>query len=48
MMTPHEGGSATRLGTLDTPANCWIFDESRRILWVGFAMGGPVRITLVK
>jgi hypothetical protein len=35
---------------LDSPTlgDSWIFDDSRRVLWVGLRTGGPVRIALVE
>jgi hypothetical protein len=49
LLTLHGGSSATCLGTLDTSiANRWVFDESRRVLWVGLDSGGPFRIALIE
>jgi WD40 repeat protein len=49
MLTPQGGGSATCLVFLDTRVdNAWVFDDSRRVLWVGLYSGGPFRIALVE
>jgi hypothetical protein len=48
LLTPQGGGSATRLGTLDTlVGKDWVFYESRRVFWVGLGYGGPFRIALI-
>jgi WD40 repeat protein len=48
-LTPQDGGSASRLGTLDACVeDRWVFDASRRVLWIGLATGGPVRIALIE
>jgi hypothetical protein len=49
LLTPYDGGSATRLGTTDARiGRRWVFDKSRRVLWVGIGSGGPFRIALVE
>jgi WD40 repeat protein len=50
LLTSQEGGGATRVGTLDSPIEFdrWVFDQSRRVLWIGLRKGGPVRIALVE
>jgi WD40 repeat protein len=49
LLTSLDGGSATCLGTLHAGVNRnWLFDESRRVLWVGSESSGPFRIALVE
>jgi WD40 repeat protein len=46
LQTSKDGGSATRLGTLDTSISggMWVFDESHRILWwVAYGRSGADR-----
>jgi hypothetical protein len=50
VLTPRDGGMATYLATVDSYVCCrgWVFEESRRILWVGLLNGGSVRIALIE
>jgi hypothetical protein len=49
LLTAQDGSGITRLSTLVTGVrDGWLFDESRRILWVCLDTGGPVWMPLVE